>query len=296
MLKVIVDNHILFVLMGFFVAAGVVSKIIVSITLKKLVKAASDMGKSSHSLMRLVRAKFEHACMVSDKVQNVEVFARKYLHEYKVLGMRIHRLQRIETGCAWLCLLTGAAGAFAGYQVYGMSEAVFRVGAIGAVEAVLLFLLHKTTDESYQLEAVKTYMVDYLENVCARRVERAAKKEEERLREHERRSPVPEIPNYPQPAEEVPSPVVSTPGITEPVMPRPNPLPDTYPIPGEEQAISAKMQCLERSVGIQREDANVKIAGKTMAQRKQETREERQEKRTQEKEVRIREILEEFLA
>ena len=108
MLKVIVDNHILFVLMGIFVATGVISKIIVSITLKKLVKAASDMSKSSHSLMRLVRAKFEHACMVSDKVQNVEVFAQKFLYEHKVLGMRIHRLQRIETGSAWLCLITGA--------------------------------------------------------------------------------------------------------------------------------------------------------------------------------------------
>ena len=29
------------------------------------------MSKSNHPLMRLIRAKFEHACMVSDKVQNV---------------------------------------------------------------------------------------------------------------------------------------------------------------------------------------------------------------------------------
>ena len=142
MFKVIVDNHIPFIPMGVFVATGVVSKLVVSITLKKLVKAASDMSKSSHSLIRLVRAKFEHACMVSDKVQNVEVFAQKYLYEYRVCGMRLHKLQRMETGSAWMCLLTGAFGAFAGYQVYGMSEAVFRTGATGAVEAILLFLLH----------------------------------------------------------------------------------------------------------------------------------------------------------
>ena len=32
------------------------------------------MGKSLHPLMKLVRAKFEHACMVSDKVQNIRAF------------------------------------------------------------------------------------------------------------------------------------------------------------------------------------------------------------------------------
>lgn len=279
MLKVIVDNHILFVLMGIFVAAGVVSKLIVSITLKKLVKAASDMSKSSHSLMRLVRAKFEHACMISDKVQNVDVFAQKYLYEHKVMGMRIHRLQRIETGSAWLCLLTGAFGAFAGYQIYGMSELTFRLGVTGAVEAVLLFLLHKTTDEKYQLEAVKTYMVDYLENVCARRMEKAAKKEEEeRLRVYERRNPQLDNPEIPRPQVEVPSPA-GNPETIEPTMPKPNVVPERYPLPGDEPEIPVEIQSADRVSAV-----------------KQNKREERKEKKELEKEVRIREILEEFLA
>lgn len=296
MLKVIVDNHILFVLMGIFVAMGVVSKIIVSITLKKLVKAASDMSKSSHSLMRLVRAKFEHACMVSDKVQNVEVFAQKYLYEHKVMGMRIHRLQRIETGSAWLCLITGAFGAFAGYQLYGMSELTFRLGVTGAVEAVLLFLLHKATDEKYQLEAIKTYMVDYLENVCARRMEKAAKKEEEeRLRVYERRNPQLDNPERPRPQNEVPSPS-PTPVITEPTMPQPNIVPESYPLPGDEPAIPVEMQSVDRVMAAQQASVNTKAVVQNSSQRKQDKREERKEKKEMEKEVRIREILEEFLA
>lgn len=296
MLKVIVDNHILFVLMGIFVAMGVVSKIIVSITLKKLVKAASDMSKSSHSLMRLVRAKFEHACMVSDKVQNVGVFAQKYLYEHKVMGMGIHRLQRIEKGSAWLCLITGAFGAFAGYQLYGMSELTFRLGVTGAVEAVLLFLLHKTTDEKYQLEAIKTYMVDYLENVCARRMEKAAKKEEEeRLRVYERRNPQLDNPERPRPQNEVPSPS-PTPVITEPTMPQPNIVPERYPLPGDEPAIPVEMQSVDRVVAAQQASVNTKAVVQNSSQRKQDKREERKEKKELEKEVRIREILEEFLA
>lgn len=296
MLKVIVDNHILFVLMGIFVATGVVSKVIVSITLKKLVKAASDMSKSSHSLMRLVRAKFEHACMVSDKVQNVEVFAQKYLYEHKVLGMRLHRLQRMETGSAWMCLVIGAVGAFAGYQLYGMSEITFRLAATGAVEAMLLFLLHKTTDEKYQLEAIKTYMVDYLENVCARRMEKAAKKEaEERLRVYERQNPQLDNPERPRPQVEVPSPA-GNPETTEPTMPKPSIVPERYPLPGDEPAIPVEMQSADRYAATKQESANAKAAMKTAVQRKQDKQEERREKKELEKELRIREILEEFLA
>lgn len=319
MFKVIVDNHIPFILMGVFVATGVVSKLVVSITLKKLVKAASDMSKSSHSLMRLVRAKFEHACMVSDKVQNVEVFAKKYLYEYRVCGMRLHRLQRVETGSAWMCLLTGAFGAFAGYQVYGMSEAVFRTGATGAVEAVLLFLLHKTTDEKYQLEAVKTYMVDYLENVCAHRLEKAMKKEEkvntsvrgeftgpERSRLQEfagsECSRMQGVANQeitrPQEAtrlrEEIPGPL-RNPEISQPVSPdtntTPNPMPELAPplpneMPGSDEvsAPTSGMKVVQA--------AKQNVEGKN-SQKKQE---DKKEKKQVPKEVLIREILEEFLA
>ena len=243
MLKVIVDKPVLIVLMGIFVGVGILSKLIVSITLKKMVKAASDMSKSAHPLMRLVRAKFEHACMASDKVQNIEVFAQKYLYEYKVLGIRLHRWQRLEIGCIWGCLMAAAAGVLAGYGVYGMTEETFRLGTTGLVESMLLFLLHKTTDEKYQLEMVKTYMVDYLENVCAHRLEKALRKEE-KMRE----LPKPEIQPLPQPA------------------------------PPEPVEIKAPEPVLEE---------------KPLFQKKQE---EKKEKTPVPKDLRIREILEEFLA
>ncbi|MEI3220064.1 MAG: hypothetical protein V8S08_11265 [Lachnoclostridium sp.] len=84
MLKAILDRHVLLILMGMFAVLGIVSKCIAGITLKRLVRAAGSMNKSTHPLIRLVRAKYEHACMINDKVQNVGVFVDKYLYEYKV--------------------------------------------------------------------------------------------------------------------------------------------------------------------------------------------------------------------
>jgi len=73
MLEIILDKHVIFVLMGILTVIGIVSKLIANVTLKQLVRAAGNMNKSTHPLMRLVRAKFEHACMISDTVENRQV-------------------------------------------------------------------------------------------------------------------------------------------------------------------------------------------------------------------------------
>ena len=119
MLEMLLDKKLLFVLMGILTGLGVVDKCIVSMMMKRMVEAAGSMSKSNHPLMRLVRAKFEHACMISDTVENVGVFVDKYLYEYKVCGLRLHTLRRLEKICAGLLIVTGLVGAGLSYQVYG---------------------------------------------------------------------------------------------------------------------------------------------------------------------------------
>ena len=177
MLETILDRHIIFVLMGILTAVGIMSKCIANVTLKRLIRAAGNMNKSNHPLMRLVRAKFEHVSMISDKVENVRVFVDKYLYEYKVLGVRLHGWRRTEKAAAGLCLLAGAAGAGLEYSVNGMNSAVWKNGAIGGGLAAFIFLVHLMTDEKYQMEAVRNYMVDYLENVCRHKYEKTNQKE-----------------------------------------------------------------------------------------------------------------------
>ncbi len=172
MLEMVLDRHMLVILMGGAVAVGVVSKILAGASLRRLVRAAGNMGKSSHPLIRLVKARFEHACMVSDRVQNVEVFVEKYIHEYRTAGLKLHTWRRLERAGVWLCLLFGLAGAGAWYGVYGMSDGVLQYAAGGAGAAVLVFLFQLTGDERYQLTVIRNYMVDHLENVCAHRYEK----------------------------------------------------------------------------------------------------------------------------
>ena len=172
MLEMLLDKKLLFVLMGMLTGLGVADKCIVSMTMKRMIEAAGSMSKSNHPLMRLVRAKFEHACMISDTVENVGVFVDKYLYEYKVCGLRLHSLRRLEKMCSGLLIVTGLAGAGITCQVYGMGDEALRMGAAGCGLGILVWLFHLTTDENYCMEMAKNYMVDYLENVCLRKYEK----------------------------------------------------------------------------------------------------------------------------
>lgn len=177
MLELMLDRHVIYVLMGMSAFAGVVSKVVVGRTLRKLVAAAESMGKSNHPLMRLVRAKFEHTCMISEKVENVGVFVDKYLYEDRVGGVRLHAWRRLQMAGAGLCLILGGVGAIISYRIKGATEQTAMIGGTGVALALIVFLVHMLTDEEYRLEAVRNYMVDYLENIYQHRYEKTYKKE-----------------------------------------------------------------------------------------------------------------------
>lgn len=169
MLETIMNSNVIFWTMGVIAGVSVLCKVITAFTLKRLVRAAGKMGKSNQKLMKLVKAKFEHAFMLSDRVDNVSAFVEKYLFEYKIFGIRLHTYQYFEKQSVWLMGILGLAGMLLSYTQPGMEEETFRYGAIGGAAMVLLFLVRNSSDEEHQLEVVKTYMIDYLENVCAPR-------------------------------------------------------------------------------------------------------------------------------
>lgn len=179
MLEMMLESYAVYVAMGILAAAGILSKCMVNVTLKRLVRASGSMSKSNHPLMRLVRAKFEHACMISDTVGNVDVFVDKYLFEYKVAGVRLHSLRRMEKAAAGGCIVVGILGSVLWYSTFGMGEAVLKLAGAGAVLGIFVYLFHLTTDEEYRLEAIHNYMVDYLENVCLHKYEKNRQRAEQ---------------------------------------------------------------------------------------------------------------------
>lgn len=175
--EVVTETGIIFYLMLGVGVVGIFAKVMNYVTLRKLVSAAGSMSKSTHKLMKLVRAKYEHACMVHDRVENVNAFVEKYIYEYRGFLLKIHTWRQIQIQAIWFAGILAAVGAVGHFMTHGFCEQVYQYGALGAAEMIALFVISQLSDESYKIEAAENYMVDYLENVCAHRCKRMRKNE-----------------------------------------------------------------------------------------------------------------------
>ena len=175
------DTSVITYLMVAIGVLGVLAKIINSFTLHRLVKAAGNMPKSTHRLMKLVRAKYEHACMIRDSVENIDAFVEKYIYEYRGFLFRIHTWRQIEIISVWLAGILAALGASVLYFTSGFSEPVYQYIAAGIAEMVILWVVMHLTDEPYKVNAVRMYMADYLENICTFRLRRQSSRDRESI-------------------------------------------------------------------------------------------------------------------
>ena len=175
------DTRVIVYLMAGIGVLGILAKIINQLTLYRLVRAAGNMPKSTHRLIKLVRAKYEHACMIHDSVENIDAFVEKYIYEYRGFLFRIHTWRQIEVLSVWFAGILAALGASVNYLSFGLTETVYQYIAAGIAEMVLLSVIMRLSDEPYKINAVKMYMVDYLENICAIRLRKQTQRERESI-------------------------------------------------------------------------------------------------------------------
>ena len=175
------DTSVIIYLMAAIGILGVLAKIINQLTLYRLVKAAGNMPKSTHRLIKLVRAKYEHACIIHDSVENINAFVEKYIYEYRGFLFRIHTWRQIELLSVWFAGILAAMGASLNYLSSGFTESVYQYIAGGLAEIVLLSVVIRLSDEPYKINAVKMYMVDYLDNICAFRLKKQKSSERESI-------------------------------------------------------------------------------------------------------------------
>ena len=132
-------------------------------------------------MIKLVRAKYEHACMIHDSVENISAFVEKYIYEYRGFLFRIHTWRQIELLSVWFSGILGALGASLIYLSSGFTESVYQYIAGGLAEVVFLSVVIRLSDEPYKINAVKMYMEDYLDNICAFRLRKQRTAERESI-------------------------------------------------------------------------------------------------------------------
>lgn len=148
-----VNTRVIYYLMALLGMIGVLAKVVNQQTLNQMLKAAGNMSKSTHRLIKLVRAKYEHACMVHDSVENTNAFVEKYIYEYRGFLFGIHTWRQMQLLTVWFVGILAALGAFECYITYGFSDAAYQYIETGLAEMVLLLLsvIFRTNSTSLML-------------------------------------------------------------------------------------------------------------------------------------------------
>jgi hypothetical protein len=150
--EVIANTNVIRYLMAAMGILGVIAKLVNQVTLNRLIRAAGTMSKSTHRLIKLVKAKYEHACMVHDTVENTDAFVEKYIYEYRGFLFKIHTWRQIEILTVWFSGILALSGASADYLYYGAVESVYQYIAVGAAEMILLEVIRRMSDEPYKIQ------------------------------------------------------------------------------------------------------------------------------------------------
>lgn len=161
--------EMVFYVMGGLLGISILAKLISTITVRRMVKEAAEIQKSNHKLMKLIKAKFEHASLVSDRVQNVGAFVDKYIYEYKILGMRLNTWRGIPKKMFLLILILGVFVVCESIRLKGFAESTVGYIQWTSIYILLLALVQFVSGENARLQAARNYMVEYLENVCIHR-------------------------------------------------------------------------------------------------------------------------------
>ena len=161
--------QIIFYAMGIVLGISLLAKLISTITVRRMVKEAAEIQKSNHKLMKLIKAKFEHASLVSDRVQNVGAFVDKYIYEYKVLGVRLNTWRGVPRKMFFVTLIFGVFLVCESIRTNGLAESTVGYIQWTSIFILLFALVQFVSGENVRLEAARNYMVEYLENVCIHR-------------------------------------------------------------------------------------------------------------------------------
>lgn len=137
----------------------------------RLGKAAGNIGRSEHRLMKALRVKFDTCYQLKIGVPNVEVFVEKYLRHYRVLGLHIQTWETFCNLCMLLAMMFSLGGGI--FTLYlGMEpEVVFLSLGSGIAGIGVTLLFDCLFGLSEKRELLRVDILDFLENIYKPRLE-----------------------------------------------------------------------------------------------------------------------------
>ncbi|MDO5407817.1 MAG: hypothetical protein Q4F28_10915, partial [Eubacteriales bacterium] len=169
MLQILETGKALYVLAA-ICGLGILTRLITGRLYRRLLKESTNLGMTRHRRLKELRQRAENTYRMNQGLRDSGAWLEHQLNELRFAGMTLSGWSALSMQWTWLCLLTGAAGAFASYW-YRLDTFYIVLYGGGAVMMAMLTMLFDL-GAAGRKEQLLSSLQDYLENVMCPRMMR----------------------------------------------------------------------------------------------------------------------------
>lgn len=169
-MHIILEGHYLLYAILVTGLIGLISRVVLSKVMRKLLREAESMGTTSQEVLLLIKRKYEAGAMVNRSIKNTEVFVERYLHRYQVGGMTLKRIGTITYEMMLCAMILGCIGGVGAYFEGMEIRQIVLYPAAAVLIVMLLLFCEAFLEVDGKLEQLKLMIMDYLDNTMEPRL------------------------------------------------------------------------------------------------------------------------------
>lgn len=165
------DQKIPLMILAALFFIGLIIKLGVSRSYRRMIAAAEDMGRSEHRLLKNILLKFETCYKLKLSVSDVDTFVDKHIYSFKTIGAHLYSWENIGNQFLILTMVASVVGGVVGVYYDVGQFAFFSTVLGGFLLSGLLLLVDSMLNLSMKKQLLRIHIKDFLENIYRPRLE-----------------------------------------------------------------------------------------------------------------------------
>lgn len=171
MFTIIFEHKLLTGLISFFLLSSIICQIVSGAIYQNMISESDNMSATKNKLLKQCKQKYANYYKLNGKMINTEVFVDKFLQKISIAGICINRLNYIAGQLMMLSVLMTGISICLSLAAGNTLFQIIPYYLISILGLYLYFSVSGMIDVSEKRKALKTNLVDYLENHFVPRLE-----------------------------------------------------------------------------------------------------------------------------
>lgn len=153
---------------------SIVCQISMGVLYHKLIMEAENMSSTNNKSLQQLKLKFSSCCQLHEGMSNIPVFVDKYMNRIKIYGISLTSLKHLSGQLVLLSILIAGIAACKGITAGESVIYIVPYYIVSFLGLYCYFAISSLVDVTDKAKALRTNLIDYLENHLSSRLEQTS--------------------------------------------------------------------------------------------------------------------------